>query len=130
MRVIIAGSRSITDFQLIHQAMLEARRVWGFTGRFTVISGGASGVDQLGERWARECGYPLEVCPADWKEHGRAAGPMRNKLMADRAEALVAVWDGRSRGTADMILKAHRRGLRVHVKVPGVTPIRSGPETR
>ena len=57
----------------------------------------------MGRRWAIENGIPIKEFPANWQEFGRAAGPIRNGEMADYADALIAIWDGRSRGTADMI---------------------------
>lgn len=113
MKTIIAGGRSITDYSLVQDAIHEA----GLDGGITeVVCGGAPGVDELGERYAKEHGIPVKMMPAKWKQHGKAAGPMRNQEMADYAEALCAVWDGISRGTADMIRRARKNGLRVHVK--------------
>lgn len=80
-----------------------------------VVSGGCRGVDWLGEEVAQARGIPLEICRAEWGRHGRAAGPIRNQKMADYADALVAVWDCKSKGTADMIRRAHKSGLRVFV---------------
>lgn len=84
-----------------------------------VISGCASGVDQLGEEWARARGIAIERFPADWKRLKQAAGPIRNTQMAEAAEALVAVWDGASPGTKDMVKKARAKGLKVHLHVFG-----------
>jgi hypothetical protein len=110
MRTIIAGSRSITDLSVVREAVASS----GF--RVTeVVSGGARGVDRLGERLASMLGVPCRVFPADWDAHGRSAGVIRNREMAEYANALVAVWDGRSRGTANMISQARRMGLKVYV---------------
>ncbi len=110
MRVIIAGSRSITDPKHIAEAVRQSE--FPIT---EVVSGGARGVDRLGEAWARKHGIPVTVFPADWERHGRAAGPLRNTQMAEYGEALIAVWDGKSRGTLDMIRKAKKYGLKVFV---------------
>lgn len=110
MRTIIAGSRTINDSLLIEQAILKS----GF--RITeVFSGGARGVDQLGDAWARRNGVPVRRFPADWERYGKRAGFLRNEEMADRAEGLIAVWDGRSPGTKHMIEIAKRRGLKVFI---------------
>jgi predicted Rossmann fold nucleotide-binding protein DprA/Smf involved in DNA uptake len=110
MRTIVAGSRGITDISVVREAVDAS----GF--RVTeVVSGGARGVDRLGERLAGEMGVPCRVFPADWETHGRSAGVIRNRLMAGYADALVAVWDGSSRGTANMISQARRHGLEVYV---------------
>jgi hypothetical protein len=75
-----------------------------FTDTVTVvISGGANGADALGERWAKEFGKSLEIYPADWDTHGKAAGYIRNKAMCDVAEGLIAFSVNRSKGTANMI---------------------------
>ena len=53
--------------------------------------------------------------PANWKAHGRAAGPIRNAQMASVSHALIAFWDGKSRETKNMIDTATKRGLQVAV---------------
>lgn len=110
MRTIVAGSRTITDYDAVTRAIEGS----GFVVT-TVLSGTARGVDQLGERWAKERGIPVERYPADWHLYGFAAGPKRNILMASNADALVLVWDGVSRGAAHMLRVAERYKLRVHV---------------
>jgi hypothetical protein len=110
MRTIIAGSRSIAEYDEIVRAVASAP----FTVT-AVVSGGARGVDRLGERYAREHALPLTIRPADWNRYGRSAGYRRNEEMAREANALVAVWDGESRGTAHMIELARKHGLVVHV---------------
>ena len=59
---------------------------------------------------------PLQIYRADWETHGRAAGPIRNRKMAENASALIALWDGASRGTKNMIETAQKKGLLVYVK--------------
>ena len=81
-----------------------------------VVSGGAPGVDTLGEQYADEMNIPVHVYEADWDKHGRAAGPIRNRKMAENAEALIALWDGKSKGTKNMIETATKKGLMVYVK--------------
>lgn len=113
MRVIIAGSRSITEATFVVRAVAAS----GFT-LTTIISGCAPGVDRLGEAWAVAHDVPIERFPAEWSLHGRAAGRLRNQRMADVAEALIAVWDGESAGTKDMIARARKKGLRVFIYRP------------
>jgi len=112
MRTIIAGSRSIHDYE----ALCEAIRESGFEISL-VLSGAADGVDALGERYAREHNIPIERFPANWNRYGRAAGPMRNRIMAQNAEALIALMHLRSPGTKNMIQTAHQAGLKIHVKI-------------
>ena len=111
MRVIIAGSRYINDYSEVVAAMRDC----GFAAT-EVVCGMARGVDLLGWTWAQERGLPCRQFPADWAKHGKAAGPIRNREMAKNADALVAVWDGKSRGTADMIRAAREMGLKVFVR--------------
>ena len=112
MRVIIAGSRGITDFSLVQEAITES--CFEIT---EVVSGHARGVDALGEAWALKHGVKLKVFPANWDKYGPRAGPIRNGEMAEYAEALIALWDGKSSGTESMIEKAQAKGLKVYVKV-------------
>ena len=109
MKTIIAGSRSITDYNLLLEAYSECD--FEIT---EVVSGGARGVDKLGERLAQEFNLPLKVFLADWSK-GKQAGFTRNVQMAEYAEALIAIWDGQSRGTAHMINVARSLGLKVYV---------------
>lgn len=80
-----------------------------------IVSGHATGADALGERYAQERGLQVELHPADWDAYGRAAGPKRNEQMAEVADALIAFWDGQSRGTANMINVARKKGLKAFV---------------
>ena len=114
MKVIIAGSRTITDYQIVKQAIAQS----GFEIT-TVVSGGARGPDQLGERYAKEHDIPIEQYIPDWTPDGknldRSAGLKRNIEMAKNADAVVAIWDGESRGTMHMIAHAAKLGLKIFV---------------
>ncbi len=80
-----------------------------------VVSGAGGSVDVSGERWAAAHDIHVTQFIPDWDKFGTGAGPIRNQQMAKYAEALIAVWDGRSHGTRDMIGKAKRLGLTVKV---------------
>lgn len=111
MKTIIAGSRTITDLRLV-EAVIEQS---GFEIT-EVVCGGAKGVDDLGRKWAGNGNrIPVKMFPADWITYGRSAGHIRNTQMADYADALIAVWDGSSRGTKHMINTAKKKGLKVFV---------------
>ena len=112
-RTIIAGGRDLPEVMTHWRALDRARITLSIT---EVVCGGARGGDTIGRQWAEDRGIPVKMFPADWKTHGRAAGPIRNQQMADYAEALIALPGGR--GTADMIERAQKRGLRV-IKVEG-----------
>lgn len=85
------------------------------THNVIIVSGHASGADSLGEKFAADHNLQCELHPADWERHGKAAGPIRNAEMAEVADALIAFWDGQSRGTKSMIDLAKRKGLQVAV---------------
>lgn len=85
------------------------------THRVIIVSGHAHGADTLGERFAKEQGLTVELHPAKWRALGKGAGMIRNAEMARASDALIAFWDGKSRGTAHMISFAKRRGLEVSV---------------
>ena len=113
-KVIIAGCRDFTDYELLREKCdyhLQNLRLEDIV----IVSGHASGADSLGERYAQERGFQLETYPADWKAHGRAAGPIRNAKMASVAHALISFWDGKSRCTKNMIDTAKKHNLQVAV---------------
>jgi len=98
MKVIIAGSRSITDRKPVWKAIDAS----GFSIT-EVVSGNADGVDKLGELWAASENIPVKRFLPDWKRLGKKAGIVRNQEMGKYADALIAVWNGKSLGTAYMI---------------------------
>ena len=102
MRVIIAGSRNISD----RSGLLKAIKQSGFDIT-EVVSGKARGVDTIGETWAVANDIPIKQFPADWSKHGNAAGPIRNSMMAEYADAAIIIWDGKSAGTLNMIKNMH-----------------------
>lgn len=112
MKVIIAGSRTIEDYKTVVEAVDDSQ-----FPVFEIVSGGANGVDKLGERLANELGIPCKMFPADWATHGNRAGYLRNIAMASYADALVAVWDGKSKGTEHMISEAKANNLLIHIKI-------------
>ena len=114
MKCIIAGSRSFNDYQLLKD---YCNFVFSNTKEpIEIVSGGAKGADLLGEQYAREMGYPLKVFSADWNVKGKSAGFIRNQEMANYADALIAFWDGFSKGTHHMIETAKQCKLNVRVK--------------
>jgi len=80
-----------------------------------VVSGGAKGADYLGEEYAKRNKIDLTIFPAKWDDFGRSAGYIRNSEMADYADALIALWDGVSKGTKHMIDLAKSKSLKVYI---------------
>ena len=105
MKVVIAGSRGITDYTALQYAIAQTD-----FSISEVVSGCARGVDTLGERWAIEHSIQTHKFPADWGRFGQAAGQYRNWEMAEYADGLLALWDGESRGTLHMIDCMRRLG--------------------
>jgi hypothetical protein len=110
MKTIIAGSRTVPEYSIVEDAIKAS----GFEIT-EVVSGTCRGPDQWGEEWARRNSIPVKQFPAEWRLKGRAAGILRNEDMGDYADALIAVWDGTSRGTQHMINYARAKGLKVFV---------------
>ena len=112
-RLIIAGSRSVTNWEFAEGAITDALASHGWEP-LIILSGGADGADRIGERWARKNGLAIVRYPADWSL-GKKAGPLRNAAMVANADALLALWDGVSKGTRDVINRATKAGLYVDV---------------
>lgn len=113
-KVIIAGSRGFSNYPLLAETMDNLLR--NIRVPITVVCGMARWADLLGEKYALDRGFQVQRYPADWDKYGKRAGYIRNEQMAQNADALVAFWDGESRGTKHMIDLAHRYGLKVRVK--------------
>jgi len=109
-KTIIAGSREVDDLNIVRQAMSDIN-----FEPSVIISGTARGVDQLGEMWAEENNIPILRFPANWEKFGKSAGYKRNIEMAKNADALVAIWDGVSKGTRHMIDIAVKYKLKIHI---------------
>ena len=108
IRVIIAGTRTFSDYDLLCERVDDLLAKCK-DKEIEIVSGGAKGADALGERYAEEHGLPCKVFPADWDKYGKAAGPIRNKQMAEYADACIVFWDGKSRGTNNMITEVRGR---------------------
>jgi len=118
MKVIIAGSRTITDLKIIPIVVLHFKNTFHIDlqdGQHEIVSGGAKGVDESGEKWAKIVGNKITTFPANWQKYGKKAGYIRNYQMADYADALIAIWDGKSKGTKHMIDIAIEKELMVFV---------------
>jgi hypothetical protein len=111
MRTIIAGSRTISP-TADEMDLIIAESGINVT---SVLCGGARGVDKAGAEWGRGQGIAVQYFLAEWKLKGRKAGILRNVEMAKNADALIAIWDGKSRGTKHMIDTAREAGIKVMV---------------
>ncbi|WP_397446021.1 DUF2493 domain-containing protein [Polaribacter sp. R77954] len=113
MKVIIAGSRNFKDYQKLKR---ECSHFLQDKKNIVIVSGDHyKGADKLAMQYANEKGLNLIKFPAEWNKLGKAAGPIRNNKMAKLADILIAFWDGKSRGTQNMICLANQKGLKVKV---------------
>ena len=112
MRIAIVGSRNYPRLDLVVEfvVLLPEGTVVG--------SGDACGVDQMAVSAAKACGLKTVEHLADWALHGRAAGMIRNRVMLDDVDEVVAFWNRKSRGTLNMIEITKRAGKRVTVIEP------------
>ena len=117
-RLIVAGSRTFTDYARMEKDLDRLLSVKVSEGETIVIVIGACprGADALAARYAAARGLELREFPANWEKWKKLAGPIRNRHMAEFGHALVAYWDGRSPGTADMIRQAEVFSLRTVVR--------------
>ncbi len=113
MLVLICGSRSWTD-----RSAIEAR-IAELPPGAVVINGKAGGADKCAHYAAVNRGLfsvPVPVYSPHWKRYGKAAGPMRNRVMLDLGpELVIAFQRDESSGTQDTIDEARRRGIPVEV---------------
>ena len=115
-RIIICGSRDFDNKPLCFDTLDKILPLYGET---EIISGHAKGADIFGEEYAQMHSIKLSVFKPDWAKYGRGAGPIRNREMlkyaSGRTPVIIAFWDGKSKGTKNMIDQANKAGAVVHV---------------
>lgn len=110
---LICGGRDFIDevaFDLVMQGLIIQ-----FGAPKRIVQGGASGADTLGRKWAYSHNIKQIVTyKADWETHGKAAGPIRNKLMLDteKPDKVIAFPGGR--GTANMVTQSIKANVPVY----------------
>lgn len=117
MKTIIAGSRSIQSreqvFEVIQEAMNNGFKI------DQVVSGAAEGVDSIGEEWAEQNDVGIQRFPYEEyldENRPKVAPLVRNRKMAEYADQAIIIWDGKSKGTEDMISKAEDEDLDIHIE--------------
>ena len=110
MKLIVAGSREFNNYDLLKKSIQENFQRWEIE---EIVSGTARGADTLGEQFAKEYDIPIKQFPANWDLYGKSAGYRRNAEMANYADALIAFWNGESKGTMHMINLAKEKNLKV-----------------
>ncbi len=115
-RIVVAGCRDYENYDdaraYIEMCIKEIRK----EHTLVFLSGGCSGADMLGERYANENGFGMKRYTADWKKYGKSAGPKRNLQMAEACDYVICFWDGKSRGTASMIYYAKKFKKPIRIK--------------
>jgi hypothetical protein len=104
MKLIIAGSRNFNNKSLLYTTLDALAKP------DEVISGHASGADRLGEDWANDRGIPVKHFIPDWKKYGKSAGFIRNSQMGEYGTDAIVFWDGKSRGSKNMIDQMKKLG--------------------
>jgi hypothetical protein len=116
MKLIIAGSRDLSE-EMIYAELVQLRiSDHAMVQADEIVSGCARGADTAGEMYADFYGIPVKKFPADWDTHGKAAGPIRNKQMAQYADAaLIFMKRGGTPGSKNMKDHMHRMKKKVWV---------------
>lgn len=105
----MVGSRTITEAELEKYIPEEAT---------VILSGGAKGVDTLAEEYADRHGLKKEILLPDYDLFGKSAPLVRDRQIVDKADLVVAIWDGNSPGTRYTIEYAKRQGVKVKLYIP------------
>ena len=116
MKIIIAGTRTCEDIKHLYNGLKASGINCDLLTE--VISGKAKGADTLGETYAKLFDIQIKSFPADWNQYGKGAGFIRNQDMANYCfteDILLALWDGQSKGTLDMISKAKKKSMKVYI---------------
>ena len=112
MKVLVCGDRNWLGWAAIER---ELKRLPAGT---TVIHGAARGADTIAADIGIRMGLHVKACPAEWEQFGRAAGAIRNKWMLKMEPDLVLAFHSdirRSKGTANMIAIARKKGIEVRL---------------
>lgn len=126
LAVLFCGCRDWTDGPIIYWALFELSNHVRAKYQTTpiVIAGDAGGADAFAHTAADQLQLPHTIYTTNWDRHGRAAGPIRNQYMIDQGKPVTALafWDGRSKGTLDMIKRLTIAGIPVAIVPRGINP--------
>lgn len=116
MRITIGGCRDFCDYEIFSKFVAEYIENECRGEKIIILSGHCSGTDLMAERYAKEKEYDLEIFPAEWDKYGRGAGPKRNKEMVEKSDRVLAFWNGKSRGTKNLVETAKKLNKQIAVK--------------
>lgn len=115
-RVLVSGDRGWNNYQVILDELIKVHQEYGIE---VVIEGECSGADQMARAAAVQLGIPYLPFPADWRKHGRAAGPIRNRQMITEGKPTLVLlfhpFIENSKGTRDMQTAANQARVRSRV---------------
>ena len=127
-KILVCGSRSITNKDFIFFTIRKfVKNLYSNPTNLlkpVIIEGEARGVDSIAKSWAIENGWGIESYPAEWDKYGKSAGYIRNEVMVKKADYVIVIWDGQSKGTK------HTMDLCNKYKKPYVTVTYKSGETR
>lgn len=113
-RVLVCGGRHFDDRILVSRTLAPFKPVTALAPSVhLIIHGAAPGADTLADEWANVFGVPSLAFPARWRQHGKAAGPIRNQRMIDEGKPDVVIAFPGGSGTADMVRRARAAGITV-----------------
>lgn len=113
-KIIIAGGRDFNDYDLLRKKCDKILQ--NIQEEIWVVSGTARGADMMGEKYALDHGYQIVYFPPNWRLYGAGAGPVRNREMAEYADAAIVFMKKEgSKGSQNMIDTANSKGLKVRV---------------
>jgi len=112
MKLAVVGSRGFSDYDLLKSKLDIIHKAKVIT---LIISGGAQGADSLAEKWAKENNVETLIFLPDWNQYGKSAGYKRNIKIVQNSDAVIAFWDGQSKGTQHSInlAKENKKSLAV-----------------
>ena len=105
MKLAVVGSRDFDNYPVLKAKLDIIHKVKIIT---CVISGGAIGADSLAEKWAKENNIETLIFYPNWNKHGKSAGYIRNEEIIKASDAVIAFWNGTSKGTAHSINLARK----------------------
>lgn len=114
VKLAIIGSRSFDDDVLFYEQLKLFCKKYNEQPT-VIISGGAKGADTLAENYAKEHGVEVIVFKPDYKRYGRGAAFVRNRLIVDNADRVLAFWNGKSTGTKYTIDYAKKQNKSVDI---------------
>lgn len=98
MKVAVIGSRGFNDYEMVCNELNSISHKID-----VIVSGGAKGADQLGEKWAIDNNKETLIFKPDWVKYGKGAGLIRNQDIIKNSDYVFAFWDGKSKGTESSI---------------------------